>query len=109
MILIIGGTCQGKTEYAKEHFGGEYRIVDDYHEAVRSQLLEGKEFLQEAERLLAQEEKLVIISNEIGYGLVPMEEFERRYREAVGRVNCLFAKQAEQVIRLLCGIGTRIK
>ena len=38
MVLIIGGACQGKTDYAREHFGGEWQIVDDYHEAVRRQM-----------------------------------------------------------------------
>ena len=30
----------------------------------------------------------VVISNEIGYGIVPMDKFERRYRELTGRI-CL--------------------
>ena len=58
---------------------------------------------------MEQKERLVIISNEVGYGLVPVEEEQRRYRETAGRVNCLLAKQAEQVIRVSCGIGMRLK
>jgi len=40
---------------------------------------------------------------------VPMEPFEREYREQVGRVNCLIAGKASQVIRVISGIGTKIK
>lgn len=105
MILIIGGAYQGKTEYAKEHFGGEYQLVEEYHEVVRKQMQEGKNPLKEAEKLLERGENLVVISNEVGYGLVPLEEEERKYRECVGRVNCFLAQQAEQVIRVVCGIG----
>lgn len=109
MILIIGGACQGKTAYAKEHFEKEYTIIDEYHLKVRDQLKEGKDPFKEAEKLLMEGEDCVIISNEVGYGLVPVDAFEREYREAVGRVNCYLAGKASQVIRIICGIGTTIK
>ena len=109
MILIIGGAYQGKTEYAKEHFDGEYEIWNQYHERVRQQLLEQKDPLEEAKRAFKGQDKLIIISDEVGYGLVPIEAFERSYREAVGRGNCFFAKEATQVIRVVCGVGKRIK
>jgi len=109
MILIIGGAYQGKTEYAKRHFGEEYRLVKEYHEVVRRQMQDGKNPLEEAEKLLESGEKLVVISNEVGYGLVPLGEEERKYRECVGRVNCFLAQQAEQVVRVVCGIGSMIK
>lgn len=109
MILIIGGACQGKTAYAKEHFEKEYTIIDEYHLKVRDQLKEGKDLFKEAEKLLMEGEDCVIISNEVGYGLVPVDAFDREYREAVGRVNCYLAGKASQVIRIICGIGTTIK
>lgn len=109
MILIIGGAYQGKTQYAKEHFDKNYTIWNHYHETVRQQLLDKKNPVDEAERKLFGQDKLIIISNEVGYGLVPVETFEREYREAVGRVNCFFAKEAEQVIRVVGGIGNRIR
>lgn len=109
MILIVGGAYQGKTEYAKEHFGAEYRLVEKYHEVVRRQMQEGKNPLLEVRKLLEAEKNLVIISNEVGYGLVPLEKEERQYRECVGRVNCFLAGQAEQVIRVICGVGSVIK
>ncbi len=108
MILIVGGAYQGKTEYAREHFKG-YEIENHYHEIVRTQLTEGKNPLEEAENYLDGREKLVIISDETGYGLVPVDAFERRCREETGRVNCFLAKKAEKVIRVVCGIGTQIK
>jgi len=109
MILIIGGAYQGKTQYVKEHFGEEYALWNHYHETVRQQLIDKKNPMEEAKKKLQGQDKLVIISNEVGYGLVPMEASEREYREAVGRVNCFFAKEAQQVIRVICGIGKRIK
>ena len=109
MILIIGGAAQGKTAYANAAFGKEYKIIDGFHLRVREQLKEGKEPLEEAKALLAEEDNCVIISNEVGYGLVPVDAFEREYREMAGRVNCYLAGQAKQVIRVICGLGVRIK
>lgn len=109
MILIIGGASQGKTAYAKEHYSKNYKIIEEYHKQVERELKNGLNPLEEAEKLLDTEESLVIISNELGYGLVPMDKFEREYRETNGRVNCYLAKQAEKVIRIICGIGTQIK
>ena len=51
----------------------------------------------------------VVISNEIGYGIVPMDKFERRYRELTGRICCDIAKESKEVHRVVCGIGTIIK
>ena len=109
MIFIIGGIHQGKTAYAKENFGESYPIINRYHLQVKEQLKEGKEPLTEAKSLLQGKENCIIISDEIGYGLVPTDRFERLYRETSGRVNCYFASQAEQVIRVISGIGIRIK
>lgn len=109
MILIIGGAYQGKAEYANAQFGDEYVIIDHYHLTVKEQLKEGKDPLKEAERLLSENEKCIIISDEVGYGLVPVDAFEREYREKAGRVNCYLAGKAKQVIRVVCGIGERIK
>lgn len=111
MIFIIGGAYQGKTAYAKDRFGEEYRILNQYHLKVKEQLKQGLNPMEEASRLLeaGETETLIIISDEIGYGLVPVDAFERAYREQTGRVHCFLAAKAEQVIRVVCGVGNRIK
>ena len=80
-------------------------------ECVRRQLEEGKDPLEEVQALLAEKdgETLVVTADEVGCGIVPTDAFERAYREAAGRVNCLLAERADQVIRMVCGIGVRIK
>ncbi len=113
MVFIVGGAHQGKTDYAREHFNEGCKLVNHYHLRVREQLRAGLDPLREAEKLLRSMEELkgglVIISDEIGYGLVPVDVFEREYREKSGRVNCYLAEKADQVIRVVCGIGSRIK
>ena len=51
----------------------------------------------------------LLISDEIGYGLVPIDDFEREYREFHGRVMTELAEQADCVERIVCGIPQRIK
>lgn len=107
MILIIGGAYQGKYEYAIKQYGKDYQILNNYHKKVKEQLEYGKNPILEAKKWIDQE--IVIISDELGYGIVPVDQFERGYRELNGRVNCYLAKHAQEVIRVICGIGTKIK
>ncbi|MCD7835705.1 MAG: bifunctional adenosylcobinamide kinase/adenosylcobinamide-phosphate guanylyltransferase [Lachnospiraceae bacterium] len=117
MIFITGGAYQGKYKYALENFTDEYTIINAYQDIVRQQLHQGKNPLLEAESLLkyyegtadAQPESLIIICDEVGCGVIPMDAFERQYRESVGRTACLFADRADRVLRLVCGIPVRLK
>ncbi len=109
MIFIIGGAYQGKTAFADKNFSDTYKIINHYHEEIRLQMKKGLDPLEEAKKLLLSEDRLVIICDEVGSGLVPMDAFERAYREQVGRVGGYLAGQAKQVIRVLCGIGKNIK
>lgn len=109
MIFIVGGAYQGKTAFAEKNFSDTYKIINHYHEEIRLQMEKGLDPLEEAKKLLLSEERLAIICDEVGSGLVPIDAFERAYREQVGRVGGYFAGEAEQVIRVLCGIGKNIK
>ena len=59
--------------------------------------------------ILEKNMQMIIVCDEIGCGLVPVDAFEREYREAVGRICSVLAGEAERVDRVVCGIGTRIK
>jgi adenosyl cobinamide kinase/adenosyl cobinamide phosphate guanylyltransferase len=52
---------------------------------------------------------IIIISDEIGNGIVPADAFEREYRERTGRILARLASRADEVVRILCGIEQRIK
>jgi adenosylcobinamide kinase/adenosylcobinamide-phosphate guanylyltransferase len=53
--------------------------------------------------------KWVIISNEVGLGLVPPYPLGRYYRDALGRANQQLAKVADKVIFMVAGIAMNIK
>jgi adenosyl cobinamide kinase/adenosyl cobinamide phosphate guanylyltransferase len=51
----------------------------------------------------------VIISDDISSGVVPVDREMRQWREALGRSLAMLAEQADEVIRVFCGIASRIK
>lgn len=132
MHLIIGGAYQGKLAYAKGQYPEKLRWVDGavcslseipvcdgmYHleEYIKRWMKQElrREDLQEVilENLIRLTEKnpgVVLICNEIGCGLVPIDPFERAYRENVGRICTALASRAVRVDRVVCGIGVVLK
>lgn len=51
----------------------------------------------------------IIVTNEVGMGLVPDNELGRRYRDCLGRVNQILARHADEVYLMVAGIATRLK
>lgn len=126
MQLIIGGAFQGKKEYAMAVQGLEEKDMKDgakasyedifsarclyhFHEWIRARLLENRDLSNLEEELSGKNPGIVLISNELGYGVVPVDAFDRKYREAVGRICTRTAARAKRVVRVTCGIGTVIK
>lgn len=46
---------------------------------------------------------VIVVSNEVGSGIVPMSPMGRRYRDLLGRVNSIWASHAQQVALLVAG------
>ncbi len=124
MIMVIGGAHQGKCAYAgkicpdvkwvdgktcgeEELFscGGIYR----FHEYIAGRMRGGADISGLPRKLHAQNPDIVIVTDEIGYGIVPAERQLRDYREMTGRICTELAGISEEVHRVVCGIGTRIK
>ncbi len=148
MILIVGGSHQGKSRAALRHFnrvnGMEsssvldgrmmekrgFGGVEELYEALLSadvilhleKLFEylmretenpedfGSAFLLQMEaREKAEGRDRVLTADEIGCGIVPLDPFERDYREREGRFCQRAAAQAREVYRILCGLEMRLK
>lgn len=127
MKLVIGGYAQGKLSYvlrnydvkANRIFDGEIPenieeekgivVIDHFHNWVRVNIAHDgcpeKDILAFVEKY----PDCVIISDEVGNGIVPLEALEREYRERTGRILVELAGKAEEVERVICGIGQRIK
>ena len=107
MILVIGGYAAGKRQYVRDNLGySDAQMSNQIADALP--VFYGLETQPDTplEQLL---QKDVVICDEIGGGLVPMEKDERQRRERVGRLCVALAREAAQVIRVVCGIGQVIK
>lgn len=107
MILIIGGSFQGKKAYAAQ-ICGEGTVLADFHDRIRI-VLEAGENPETYTRQILADPPAVITLDEVGCGIVPMEKTERDYREAVGHAGQMLAAAAAEVYRVQCGIASRIK
>ena len=123
MILITGGAYQGKTAYVKAHF--QYEITDgavcpldaansaailtNYHILIRRLTESGMDAESFTRDFCSENPDCIVLINEIGSGIIPMEKQERIWRDTVGRAGCILAENADSVIRLICGIPTAIK
>jgi adenosyl cobinamide kinase/adenosyl cobinamide phosphate guanylyltransferase len=45
----------------------------------------------------------VVVSNEVGLGIVPANELARTFRDILGRINVVFAERAERSLLLVAG------
>ena len=73
---------------------------------------EGKqeEELEElAGRLILRNPEAVVVTDEVGCGIVPLEPFERDWREQTGRICTRLAAASRKVYRVILGIGKEIK
>ena len=53
--------------------------------------------------------KTIIVSNEVGLGIVPVNKLAREFRDIAGRINQLTASEADEVFFLVSGLNWRIK
>ena len=126
MRLIIGGAFQGKKAYAAEKYQlpnekmtdgsvASYEAIFDtpclyhFHEWIKERLKEGQTLENLEEELIDKNPDIILISNELGYGVVPIDAFDRKYRESTGRLCTQLAAKSRQVIRVVCGLGMVIK
>ena len=132
MILVFGGAYQGKTEYARGLLrsaaadnvdkaaeicdlsdGGEPDFTKEIITGLDAFALrcvqEGINPADYFRDRRQQWEHCVLVACDISQGVVPIDETLRAAREANGRLLIYLAEEAEQVHRVFCGIGKRIK
>lgn len=126
-VLVIGGAYQGKTEWVQKTFPQYKNIsietllaenklggikgniwMNKFHISMKQWLSEQREYKKMIE-LIKKNSSWLIVSDEIGNGIVPMNEADRKWREATGRVLCDLAQEADEVYRIYYGIATKIK
>lgn len=64
---------------------------------------------QLADRLLEMKTAVILVSNEVGMGIVPENALARLYRDMAGKANQLLAVAADEVHMVISGIPLRLK
>jgi adenosylcobinamide kinase/adenosylcobinamide-phosphate guanylyltransferase len=68
-----------------------------------------KEGLRLAETLGRQIGPVVLVTNEVGLGIVPDNALARRFRDAAGVLNQMIARVADEVEFVVAGVPMRVK
>ena len=129
MILYVGGHAAGMDRIIKEKYNSGEAVIEELHLWIREELLKlckeekfsEKDYDQLTEMVRVRLEELiarslsdghkilVICADLIGSGVVPIDSFDRCWREVTGRVLTQLAAQAQEVYRVICGVEQRIK
>lgn len=114
MILVTGGKYEGEEDFIREHwpektaFFGLAKILKEkvsslnYSDAVHAASSFAEEFF------IGNEDSVVFLP-ETGCGIIPIDESDRIFREAIGRAGCVLAEKADEVYVVTMGIGQKIK
>lgn len=91
-------------------------LIDCLTLLVSNLMLKGSKdtgIAKEAERILSslkdKDALAIIVSNEVGLGIVPENALARRFRDIAGRVNQIIARGSDEVYFLTAGIPRRLK
>lgn len=120
MKLVIGGAFSGKEIYAKDHLSVlpinctpeealKAPAILNLQDILRTLLERDESTDAFVEQLIEQNPNAVVLCDEIGMGVVPLDPLDRLWREATGRACYALARNAEKVIRVVCGIPVILK
>lgn len=121
-VLIVGGRGQGKCGFAMRAYGlsetdfadGETctfaelsaaKSLSGLHRLTR-RVLAGGQALDDLPALL---EGKIVLCDEIGCGVVPIDRAADDWREQTGRLCCALAARADEVWRVHAGLAQKIK
>jgi adenosylcobinamide kinase/adenosylcobinamide-phosphate guanylyltransferase len=92
----------------------EVILLDCLTLLISNLLLSGaKKILKEIRRLVDEVKRakatVLIVSNEVGMGIVPDNKLARRFRDIAGRANQIVAQAADEVYLVVSGISVKVK
>jgi len=93
---------------------GDFLVIDCLTLWVSNLLGNGRtssEVLIEARRLadLLRQRRAVVVSNEVGLGIMPANELARIFEDVLGNVNAVFAECAERSVFMVAGRAVELK
>ena len=120
MIAVTGGIASGKKTFL-ESCGIDLTCVFDAREPQKSMVsladatavFHVEELVREGELANSVFEQLlskqVLTCTEVGSGVIPLTWDDRQFRERAGSLSSSLAKEADCVVRMVCGIPVVLK
>ncbi len=105
LTLFVSNTLLETTAPVEDVF--DPPSSDPFNPEIENRLMEEMETLVKNHRQSGVD--TIIVSNEVGLGLVPPYELGRAYRDMLGRANQYLASQADEVYFLVAGIPMKVK
>lgn len=99
----------------KQRFGEDYHEIDQQisHFSEAEKLAIEAEIMKEWSTIISAAKKspaeIVIVTNEVGLGIVPENAFTRWFRDMFGRVNQYLGKEADTAFLVIAGIPMKLK
>ena len=124
MVLIYGAVYAGKRDIASEFYGikefcdgrnaafGDVlqaNAVVNFHRLLRRLMDAGESPQDFTNRYVSQNPDTIVLMDDVGSGIVPLDRTERLWREECGICSRILARNAQTVIRVVCGIPQILK
>ena len=114
-LWVSNWLCQPTQHSNSDHSSSDHRSSDHSTEQATSHSLsaewqtEQSDFLRQIERFSGLPERLILVSNEVGFGIVPDNPLARLFRDEVGQLHQRIAAIANQVTLVVAGLPLSIK
>ncbi|MBN1039509.1 MULTISPECIES: bifunctional adenosylcobinamide kinase/adenosylcobinamide-phosphate guanylyltransferase [unclassified Clostridium] len=124
MILIYGGAYNGKNEFVKKKYNLEdkelfycndsnldfsYKGIIGLHIFIKGCILSNMDALEIIKQNLDNLQDNIIVCDEIGSGIVPLDRKDRLWREECGRVLQFLSQNSNKVCRIFFGLEEVLK
>jgi adenosyl cobinamide kinase/adenosyl cobinamide phosphate guanylyltransferase len=109
VVLIFGGAYQGKSAYAAERFGVNEAVICKIDKWILELVQKDADVEAAVQNFIGENPEAVVICDDISCGVVPLDPVMRKWREAVGKALAALSRNSSEVIRMFCGIPTKLK
>lgn len=125
MILIFGGAYQGKTKFALEKFNYtqeniyqcsetadicfDFQIINSLHSYILGAVKRNEDPINYIVKNINKLKDKIIICDDVCCGIVPLGKDIRLFRDHTGKIMQILCREADEVYRVFCGLGDKIK
>jgi adenosylcobinamide kinase/adenosylcobinamide-phosphate guanylyltransferase len=114
--ITLESRCNVLPAIQEQGLGADGILLDCLTLYVSSLLMSGcgeLEVIQQVDELCLALRKVgqpaAIVTNEVGWGVVPETPLGRLFRDAAGRANQIAARYAQEVVLMVCGLPMVVK